>query len=299
MQKISHLNKKFLSKKILRHLGSFLAFSGVFFIGIKLFEYSTQIDLSEFNIHTWLTIIALTILSSFSLLFLVKAWHSILAHLMIQISFFKALEIYGIAQLAKYVPGNFAHLAGRQTEGLAQNINGLALAKSIGYELALLVVSSSVFTTLTLSFFYSVNLYLTLIIFISTWALFQKTLNHFFSKKMASAFVYQTFFFFLSSMIFVLLLICVNTKKPIGLFEIQMGLGAFSVAWLIGFITPGAPAGLGIREITLLFFLKNFVGEGDLLLVLILSRIQTIGGDILFTLYSRLPAILERVSSKT
>jgi uncharacterized membrane protein YbhN (UPF0104 family) len=51
---------------------------------------------------------------------------------------------------------------------------------------------------------------------------------------------------------------------------------------LAGLITPGAPAGVGIREFVLYAILHPFVNEADLLAAIIFGRIITVVGDILF-----------------
>jgi len=45
---------------------------------------------------------------------------------------------------------------------------------------------------------------------------------------------------------------------------------------------PGAPAGVGVRELVLLFLLKNVVAEAELLLAVVLGRLVTVMGDLLF-----------------
>jgi uncharacterized membrane protein YbhN (UPF0104 family) len=60
--------------------------------------------------------------------------------------------------------------------------------------------------------------------------------------------------------------------------------GAFVVAWLVGLVTPGAPAGVGVRELVLMALLKGLVPEDDLLMAVLLSRVVTVGGDGLFFL---------------
>jgi uncharacterized membrane protein YbhN (UPF0104 family) len=62
--------------------------------------------------------------------------------------------------------------------------------------------------------------------------------------------------------------------------------GAYVVAWLAGLVTPGAPAGIGVREIVLLLLLGSSVAEADLLLVVVLGRIVTMVGDILYFITS-------------
>ena len=71
--------------------------------------------------------------------------------------------------------------------------------------------------------------------------------------------------------------------------------GAFVLAWLIGLVTPGAPAGGGIREAVLLFLLGHRYAPGDLLLAIVLGRSVNIVGDVgYFLLASLLPKMEPR-----
>ena len=58
--------------------------------------------------------------------------------------------------------------------------------------------------------------------------------------------------------------------------------GAYTAAWLAGFVTPGAPAGLGVRELVLVFLLDGHAAEPDLLPAVVLSRVVTVLGDTFF-----------------
>ena len=49
----------------------------------------------------------------------------------------KAFSIYSLSQLAKYLPGNVFHLAGRQALGVAAGFSGKAFIKSIAGELGM------------------------------------------------------------------------------------------------------------------------------------------------------------------
>ena len=64
--------------------------------------------------------------------------------------------------------------------------------------------------------------------------------------------------------------------------------GAYVLAWLIGLLTPGAPAGVGVRELVLLFLLKGEISETDLVFAVLLGRIMTVGGDVFIYVISML-----------
>jgi len=56
--------------------------------------------------------------------------------------------------------------------------------------------------------------------------------------------------------------------------------GLFLLAWLAGFLTPGAPSGLGIREAVMLLFLGAIVNVDILLAAMVMHRVLTVVGDL-------------------
>jgi len=58
-------------------------------------------------------------------------------------------------------------------------------------------------------------------------------------------------------------------------------IGLFLLSWLVGFLTPGAPSGLGIREIVLLMFMGDILNEEILFSAMLMHRIVVAAGDIL------------------
>ena len=57
-------------------------------------------------------------------------------------------------------------------------------------------------------------------------------------------------------------------------------LTATAVPWLLGFATPGAPGGIGVREATMLMLLKSALSPEDGLLLVMAMRLVTLLGDV-------------------
>ena len=57
-------------------------------------------------------------------------------------------------------------------------------------------------------------------------------------------------------------------------------IGLFLLAWLAGFLTPGAPSGLGVREFVMLMFMGGILNEGILISAMFMHRIVAATGDI-------------------
>ena len=64
--------------------------------------------------------------------------------------------------------------------------------------------------------------------------------------------------------------------KPVELSQIPLLLGAFSLAWLLGLIIPGAPGGLGVFEATALALLKQQFSPGLVIGAIALYRLVSI-----------------------
>jgi len=62
--------------------------------------------------------------------------------------------------------------------------------------------------------------------------------------------------------------------------------GVYTAAWLLGFVIPGAPAGLGIREVALLVGLAPLYGEPQAIAAAATLRVVTTAGDGLVFLFA-------------
>jgi uncharacterized membrane protein YbhN (UPF0104 family) len=74
-------------------------------------------------------------------------------------------------------------------------------------------------------------------------------------------------------------------------------LTANAASWLAGFIIVGAPAGLGVREVTFVALAGTALGDGSALLLAGLFRITTFAGDTLFFAAGSLVARREALRS--
>jgi uncharacterized membrane protein YbhN (UPF0104 family) len=64
-----------------------------------------------------------------------------------------------------------------------------------------------------------------------------------------------------------------------GAVSIGLALLAYTTSWLAGFVTPGAPSGLGVREFVLVRLLAPVIGEPAALLAAALLRLCSVSAD--------------------
>lgn len=275
--------------------GSALAVIGIVFVGFRLNSYWRDIDLSRLTLSAWCAVGVLILVYGTANWLTALAWWRLLLHLGGSASKFAAIKVYGVSQLAKYVPGNIFHLAGRQVLGMAAGLPVGALAKSMIWEHGSIAVAGALFGWLTLPLVLpgfpeavSVLLLLGSVAFI--FVLLRKVIG----LQPARAFLLQAVFLTISGSVFVFLLFAISGSVDMGPGHFFMIGGAYIIAWLIGLVTPGAPAGVGVREMILLLLLKNLVAEADLLLAVLLGRLVTVAGDLVFfAIASAIPARLQ------
>lgn len=274
-------------RRLLHWCGSLFALIGVIFVGFRLHSYSLELDLSQITLVVWVSIVALSIVYGSANFLLAKAWWNLLQHFSLSVSNMEALRIFGISQLAKYVPGNIFHLAGRQALGMAAGLTPGALAKSTFWELMLLAVAGAQFSWLILPLVmpylpHSISVFFLFGSLTITFVAFRAML----SRLAAHAFLWQVFFMFISGAVFSALLLLISGGDGLTAWHWMTIGGGYIVAWLVGLVTPGAPAGVGVREFVLLLILKGVVVEADLLLAVLLGRLVTVIGDLSFYGYA-------------
>lgn len=78
--------------------------------------------------------------------------------------------------------------------------------------------------------------------------------------------------------------LCIKSINPGVHIGWSTSIGAFAASWILGFIAPIAPAGIGVREGVMIFLLKNSIDAVSLLNVTIGVRLLTTLSEILFFL---------------
>ena len=211
-------------------------------------------------------------------------------------------RIYGRANIAKYLPGNVFHFAGRQVLGRRAGYSHLGIACASVYEILGMLVGScaiaitgiilfelhdSGLTVLQFAAVTGVALVLVACIILFSGVLLRK---RGIGPSQRSVFMvigslllpysYYIIFFLLSGGLLALLFIVV--AAPIGIDFILQIVAAYSAAWVIGYITPGAPGGIGVREALLIVMLGNIIDEPQAILIALLFRLITIIGDMIY-----------------
>ncbi len=306
--------KKLDFKKITRIIGYGVAAISLFYIfWIGHSQWEKIRDLFKFS-ENWpgilIAIIAYTTLRS---LILSQVWKNLISGFGFKITFKESFIILGRSQIAKYIPGNIFHYLGRHI--LSKNIgipNGVII-NSIFTETILLILSSiSIFFISAIIYGYKnfvfegvnnllvsaaiiigIIIFLSLIVFLIIKyipGIKEKLVRHNVIVSLKSLNIRKLwiqvflglilcmiFFTFSGSIMWYLNKYFWGESSLLFLFII----GTNAVAWVAGFITPGASGGIGVRELVIIALLAPYIGQPKALVLSIILRLVTISGDLL------------------
>ncbi len=238
------------------------------------------------------------------------AWHHMLKQLKPEINFQISYWVFSRSYVGKYLPGNFLHYAGRQFLGRMCHIpHDLLMAAST------CEIFFQIFTAAAIAFIGSAVLPMEtdyrLILFIVPAMLLLSSILILYSRPWRKRFsdrsprlrylgrfsqIGQIKFFMFPvvtyglHMVFIGLLISFLARR-LGTSDFNLtGVIHFTViytiAWTLGFVTPGAPGGIGVREALLTAQMSPLVGTSNAVLIALCLRFAALAGDIVLFLTS-------------
>mgnify|MGYP003625101018 CR=1 FL=1 len=270
-------------KKIFNLIGQLVTLLAIFFVIYKIVNYSQSIDFSHLTMMSYAWISIFVFIYVIGNCILSMAWGDILAGLGCEIKAIDSFNIYGLSQIAKYLPGNIAHFGSRQLLGLNKGVSGKVLLKSTFWELSLLVLAGAIFSVFILATYanYIKVIEAGFLFFFLCLASFF-TLKFRFNARYSRAFLMYLVFLTLSGIVFSSIFYVIDESIMQSFNMWLIFTTTFITAWLIGIVTPGAPGGIGIREAFLITLLGLLTPESELVFAVILSRGVTVCGDFLF-----------------
>jgi hypothetical protein len=272
-------------KRILPLLGLAVSLACVGFFVLYASRHWQGFASGEWTARTW-RLLALAL--AFQLATYVSAplaWRLSLRMTGIQASYRKLARVLSLSQIAKYLPGNVGHHVGRvylaRRIGLPADSTLLSMALDTMILLMAAAACSAPVFALTWSILrqhgtQSLRVAAAVLVILALVLLGASrlpTLRHHLVRL--AALVTQLFrrgnvgllarawlvhclgFVFGSSALYMLCLALAPAAHP----DWLLLLGLYTAAWLLGFVMPGAPAGIGVRELVLLVGLSPLYGR--------------------------------------
>ena len=271
-------------------IGGLLSLGGLVFVVQRLVAYAGLIDLASLSPLGCGALLLLAVIYGAANCLLAAGWWQLLRGLEVPGRFAWATRAYAISQLAKYVPGNVFQFVGRQALGVAAGFGNGPLLKSTVLELLILAGAGAVFAPLVVPRLATVWTALGFVPVMPAWAwvgafvlavtLGLWLLRHFGGPQMLRAGLCYGAFVAISGVVFAGCFIVAGGSASWP--ALGSLIAAYVIAWLVGLLTPGAPAGLGMREAVLLVLLSGMASEPVILLAIVLGRAVTVLGDVGF-----------------
>lgn len=272
-------------KKAMEWGGIALGLCGVVFVLAKATTYFDDIRATlSLSTSNWVILCLATAAFAALNLLLARGWFHILRGLDMCISFASALRIYAQSQLAKYIPGNVFQFVGRQALTVSAGYGNGPVAKSTLLELLMLIGLGALFAIpvlpiLVFSVGPKIGLALLMVVLVPSIFMTHKYLG---PEWLLSGISY--FLFLLGTGIIFLIIFAAVFDGTLPWNTVTVLVCGYVVAWLAGLLTPGAPAGLGVREVVLIFLLSDLAQEPVVVAAVLVSRLVNIVGDFLFFL---------------
>ena len=273
----------------------------IFFIIANIHQNWRSLQETELTQFVWLMFLVSLSLNLLAHIFSAWVWTWILKLFSTKLQGVKAIYVYLITNIHKYLPGNIWHFLGR-VKAVQNKGDSLATATvSVVIEPLILAIAALLMGILSATLgvievsFSPLILTIQFLTIIGVFIIIHPQIINPILKKLAKGkgsnettelVKYPLFplgggFIFLSlkGFGFVTLLI---PFIPINVTLIPQILTAFSFAWLLGLIVPGAPGGIGIFEATIIGILDVVVfPRGIILISVALFRISTILAELI------------------
>lgn len=307
---------KFNKKNIIKYLGNIVTIFAIFFVFKQLLSNGVEYQ-SLFKTKNILPMILVITVQAIIVVTNTYPWKKLvemLSNKKLPIS--TTIQVYVKANIMKYVPGNVFQYVGRNELAVSQNISHIKVATATVLDVGMTVLSALFISLLflfndiwdfVLHYVKPIMLLSILFIFIAILAilvvLFKKRLIIFFQKNkdifrkenllvLLKCFIYYVTVMLVSSLMYMIVYLFILDQQVSTALFLKL-FSAYTLSWLVGFVTPGAPAGIGIKEAVMVSVSGGMVEPSTIALSMIVLRILATISDVLafamVTLIARRP----------
>ena len=298
-------------KKILKIIGGALTLLALFFIVKRLLELDVDYSLI-FQQENIAILIAMFLVYGGLVIVSGLPWGIVLRILIgHKLPLNESIWIFNKANLMKYIPGNVFQYVGRNELAVKLDLRHVDVAFSTMFDTVINVLSVFIVALVTYSdgialwfqqyhlkdlwFIWVVIAAACIIVGILFWKK-RIALKNYLSKL--KVFVQK------KSILKIALCIAIDIAISLGVaalflvvlknmlaVEISPNLvpvviGSYFLSWIAGFIVPGSPGGIGVREATLTLLLGGVLGADNVLLAAVIYRVITTLGDFVSLLFA-------------
>ncbi|WP_017655303.1 lysylphosphatidylglycerol synthase transmembrane domain-containing protein [Fortiea contorta] len=304
-------------KQILRWL---ILVGTLFFLSKAVYDHWLEVTAIQIDEIGWAILVIATGMTLLAHIWAGWIWTLILKELKQPIESFHFIQVYLKTNIAKYLPGNVWHYYGRIVAAKNANIPTSAATLSVLLEpllmatagLMMIILFGSQLAVNQTNFLLQICQFMILILvlcainpgflnlairFLHKWKTKkspqnnESSINLYIERYPLRPLLGELAFLWLRSTGFILTFFALG---PLHIHQIPLLLGAFSCAWLLGLVVPGAPGGLGVFEATAIALLQHRFPAAIVISAIALYRLISIIAE---TVAAALAWLDERLST--
>lgn len=288
-------------KKYLKYIGNLVTVVSIAFVIYAVFKL--KIDFKKLaNPRAVMILIIGALGVTFTVYFLAYAWKNTLDYLAGRKTKFKDVaHVYGKANIGKYLPGNVMHYVERNLFASKIGLNQLDLAISSVIEVIGIIIVALLFSVicareelLRAAHKYVKPAYVIALVIVGILVIIaiiiickksQRIRNM--AKRLADWKFIKVFIVDLIIYAVVLAILGAILVLVCGfIYDVELDAARvaaiityYMLAWVLGFVVPGAPGGIGVREAILVLLLSPTIGDTVTLSAALIHRLISIIGD--------------------
>lgn len=301
-----------MNNKFVKYAGYAITLIAFILIGKSFMSMNVNVKYIKNPIYAVVLVVLLSVGYSVNVFISSYAWKSTLEFINKEkIPFHEIVTVYAKSNIGKYIPGNVMQFAGRNILAGKLGFKQLDITFCSIIEIVMLLFTDCVLSLIfamksfkavlialsnkiNTNLIYGILIVIILAIAVVIWLLVKKSgiiknYKHFFTINFLRL-ICKLFCIYSVTLIIPGIFLAMILKLVLGvtmsLSIIMITISGSMISWVVGFIVPGAPGGIGVRESILLLILGSVFTSNIVLLAAILLRIASTLGDIVAFLLS-------------
>lgn len=301
-----------MNNKFVKYAGYIITLIALIFLGKSLM--SMNLDVKYIKSPYMAIVIGILLSIGYAAVVYISsyAWKSTLEFIhKDKIPFNETISVYAKSNIGKYLPGNIMQFVGRNILAGKLGFKQLDITFCTLIEIIMLVLTDCIlslifamnsvklvlkdlFTKINPTNAFYILLALILLIIVAAWVIVKKSgiikeYKQFFTrdflKLLCKLFCIYSVTLIIPG-IFLSFIFGLVLGSHVTLQTSMIIIAGYTISWVLGFVVPGAPGGIGVREAVLLLMLGPLFTNNIVLLAAIVLRITSIIGDLIAFLLS-------------
>ncbi|MFC4892658.1 hypothetical protein ACFPDQ_06305 [Pseudofrancisella aestuarii] len=206
---------------------------------------------------------------------------------------FYLVWVWAKSNIYKYLPGNVFNYVIRQVVANKLGIGHKTLIQSNIIEAILIIITTFLASSIILTFIYRLPIdnylkFFNFYVLVAVLVVVFIVLIYLYKYKKINIFMYSSILMYYLTFFIGVGLIAwyiLNFQMDIKISYLLIT-AIYSLSWLVGFVTPGAPGGIGVREGVFIVLSNGVLSEADAIVLSVMLRFVSIIGEFLLFLVS-------------